>query len=207
MRTKVQILIQTGISFDVMYADDIAISYGELNPKDLRDSIVDDLVTLKCFFNKLSLDINFTKTSYLQFQGRARFEYFTEKSLNIKVFNNKIERVETYKYLGLLIDESLTFQKHIEQIKNKVTPMIYAIRRIRKVIGIKTAYQLYFAYIYSHLIFMNPLWSVAATTTQNFLFVAQKKVLRFIQMKSRLSPSLELFSENILPLPLSPQYI
>lgn len=84
--------------------------------------------------------------------------------------------------------------------------MIYAIRRIRKVIGIKTAYQLYFAYIYSHLIFMNPLWSVAATTTQNFLFVAQKKVLRFIQMKSRLSPSLELFSENILPLPVMNDY-
>lgn len=40
----------------------------------------------------------------------------------------------------------------------------------------------------------------------NTLFVLQKKCLRFIQLKDRLSPSSELFSDKILPLPVMNDY-
>ncbi|CRK87125.1 CLUMA_CG000913, isoform A [Clunio marinus] len=153
-----------------------------------------------------TLDINFTKTSYVQFHGRKKLEFFTQHSMNIEISHQKIERVESYKYLGLIIDEQLTFENHISFIKSKILPMTYAIRRIRHSIGLNIAYQLYFTNIYSHLIFMNPLWSVATLSLQNSLFVIQKKCLRFIQMKHRLSPSRSLFSERILPLPVLNDY-
>ncbi|CRL03416.1 CLUMA_CG016633, isoform A [Clunio marinus] len=138
--------------------------------------------------------------------GRRRLEYFTENSLDIKLYDQKIERVENYKYLGLFIDESLSFIKHIENIKSKILPMAYAIKRIRPLISEKISLQLYFANIHSHLTFMNPLWSVATNLALNTLFIIQKKCLRFIKMKTRLSPSHELFSENILPLPALNNY-
>lgn len=189
-----------------LYADDIALVYGEKDPQALKQAIEADLKTIKHYFNSLGLDINTNKTKYVQFQGRARLEFFTQRSLNIMLGSEKLERVDSYKYLGLIIDECLTFKPHIDHIKKKIIPMIFAIRRIRCTISEKMAYQLYYAYVNSHLIFMNPLWSVANEALLNQLFVLQKKCLRFIQLKDRLSSSSNLFSEKILPLPVINDY-
>lgn len=189
-----------------LYADDIALVYGEKDPQTLKHAIESDLTTIRHYFNSLGLDINNSKTKYVQFQGRARLEYFTERSLNIMIGNDKLERVANYKYLGLFIDECLSFQPHISHIKKKIIPMIFAIRRIRYTISEKIAYQLYYSYVHSHIIFMNPLWSVANDSLLNQIFVLQKKCLRYIQMKDRLSPSIDLFSEKMLPLPVLNDY-
>lgn len=189
-----------------LYADDIAIVYGEKDSQSLKIAIESDLTTIRHYFNSLGLDINNSKTKYVQFQGRTRLEYFTERSLNIMIGSDKLERVEHYKYLGLFIDECLSFQPHISHIKRKIIPMIYAIRRIRHTISEKIAYQLYYSYIHSHIIFMNPLWSVANDSLLNQIFILQKKCLKFIQMKERLSPSRDLFSEKMLPFPALNDY-
>jgi hypothetical protein len=116
------------------------------------------------------------------------------------VHTNKIERVESFKYLGLVIDEQLSFEQHIKHIKAKIIPITFAIRRIRPFISQKTALQLYFAHIYSHLIYMNIFWSNANATLINTLAVVQRRCLRFVYKRYSYSPSSELFSENILPL-------
>lgn len=119
----------------------------------------------------------------------------------------KIERVESFKYLGLYIDEMLCFHQHLTHIRNKIIPMAFAIRRIRHRISEKTATQLYFAHIYSHLIFMNPIWSAASKVKLEEMFVVQKKALKFAHKKPMLTPSNELFSEKILPLPVINEYL
>lgn len=80
--------------------------------------------------------------------------------------------------------------------------MVYALKRIRPQITRKMAFQLYFAHIYTHLFFVNPLWSVGSKTSVNRLFVMQKKALRIIDSKPLLSPSIDLFSDKVLPLPV-----
>jgi hypothetical protein len=102
--------------------------------------------------------------------------------------------------IGLVIDEQLSFVKHIKHVKAKIVPITFAIRRIRPFISQKTALQLYFAHIYSHLIYMNIFWSNANATLINTLAVVQRRCLRFVYKRYSYSPSSELFSENILPL-------
>jgi hypothetical protein len=129
-------------------------------------------------------------------------EYFTERSLSIE-FNAKIiERKANQRYLGLIIDEKLDFSAHIDHIASKITPMIYALKRIRYYVTEKTLFMIYFSHIYSHLIFMNPIWSIANRENTNRLFVLQKKVIKFILKKPVLTPSSTLFSESLLPIPL-----
>lgn len=84
-----------------LQADDIALVYGEKDPLSLKQAIEADQ------------DINTSKTKYIQFQGRARLEYFTQRSLNIIMLGNeKLDRVDSYKYLGMIIDACLTFNSH-----------------------------------------------------------------------------------------------
>ena len=119
-------------------------------------------------------------------------------SLNIHLNNQVI--VETFKYLGFLIDEELNFEQHIKHVKSKLLPMTFAIRRIRPYISQKTAMKLYFAHINSHLLYMNPFWSAANDTVLNSLAVAQRKCLRFVFERYSYSPSSEHFSPQVLPL-------
>lgn len=111
------------------------------------------------------------------------------------------------KVLGLIIDEDLSFNKMIAAIKSKILPMAFAIRRIRHRISDKIAHDLYFAYIYSHLIYLNPLWCCANNTEIQKLFIVQKKTLKIINNKSRLTRSSELFTEMVLPLPALNEYL
>ena len=185
-----------------LFADDTCIAYGEKSLDDLKAAIESDLILIRNFFFTLKLDLNAEKTKYVLFYGRKRFQSFTERDLRITLGTVKIERVESYKCLGLIIDEKLSYDDHIEHVYKKCIGMVFAIRRIRNLITEKLAYQIYFAHIYSHLIFLNSLWSVTSKENVEKLFRMQKKCLKFIQKKDQLAPSSSLFSEKILPLPV-----
>lgn len=66
-----------------LYADDVAQVYGKKDSTFLKMTIKSDLKNLKHFFNILCLDINTEKTKYVQFSGRTKLEFFTERSFNI----------------------------------------------------------------------------------------------------------------------------
>lgn len=158
-----------------LYANDTTIVYGEMSLQELRDAMNFDINFIRNFFYSLSLEMNASKTKYILFFGRKRFENFTETSLNLILDNQPVQRVESYKVLGLYIDELLSFETHIDHIYNNCISMVFAIKRIRYNITEKLAYQLYYAHIYSHSIFVNPLWSAGSTTNLNPLFVLQKR--------------------------------
>lgn len=189
-----------------LYADDVAIVYGATNLSDLKSKIEYDLRVLKIWMDNHLLKINVKKTKYILFNGRTRFESFTETSLNIRYENEIIERVESFSYLGLIIDEQLSFRQHIEHVRSKILPMTFAIRRIRHFISQKTADLIYFAHINSHLLYMNPFWNAATDQNLTILEIAQRKSLRIILNKYSYSPSSELFSKRFLPLKVMNDY-
>jgi hypothetical protein len=184
------------------YADDLAIVYGENTMDELRLAIDSDLEIIDNYLSAHYLAINAMKTNYVLFNGRARMEYFTDISLSIKLHGQLIERKSNVRYLGLVIDERLDFSAHTDHITSKITPMIYALKRIRNFVDEKTLYMLYFSHIFSHLIFMNPIWSVANLESTNRLYILQKKIIKIIKKKPILTPTHTLFSETLLPLPL-----
>jgi hypothetical protein len=58
-----------------------------------------------------------------------------------------IERVTNQVYLGLDIDEGLTWSKHIDAVLKKLRPMVFAIKRSRYILDDKQLWSLYHAYI------------------------------------------------------------
>lgn len=189
-----------------LYADDIALVYGEADITNLKSKIEYDLNVLDIWFSNHFLKMNTNKTNYVLFHGKTKLDYFTSPSLRINLNGKLIQRVDSFKYLGFWIDEELNFQTHIKHIKSKIIPMTFAIRRIRPFISEATAKKLYFAHIQSHLLYMNPFWNIANDSQINSLAVAQRKSLRNVFNRYSYSPSSELFSEQILPLCQLNQY-
>jgi len=87
-----------------------------------------DLSTFQCDVNLISqwtlqnhLSLNCNKTKYMLISrgrpGSCACSYFN--SPIIYVYNNQIERVHQYKYLGVWICDDLTWSKHVESVCNR----------------------------------------------------------------------------------------
>jgi len=53
------------------------------------------------------------------------------------------------KFLGLIIDDTLSWKQHIEQVVNKMCTACYALRNIKHIVPLDTLRVIYFAYIHS----------------------------------------------------------
>ena len=53
----------------------------------------------------------------------------SEKTLNIKILNEIIERKNAIKFLGVYIDEKLQWHDHINYIKNKLNSSLYTFKK------------------------------------------------------------------------------
>ena len=104
------------------------------------------------------LHINVGKSCYMHFkptldrvkQTCARIRYF-DTNLNIKLNGTKLSKVKSTKFLGVVIDDQLTWEPQVEYLKAKLISSIVTIKRIKPFIP-KTEYEkVYNALFMSHL--------------------------------------------------------
>lgn len=104
------------------------------------------------------LTINTLKTCYMTF-GSAK----VLPDLNIKFDGTAISRVRQYKYLGIVLDEELSFNKHVDHVQKLVRPFIYLMWLNGKFIPVEKLKQIYFAYVHSHLTYMLAIYGECGT--------------------------------------------
>ena len=54
--------------------------------------------------------------------------------MQLSLSNQILERVCSYKYLGLILDEHLTYDKHIKEMNKLVSHKLYLLSKVRKYI-------------------------------------------------------------------------
>jgi hypothetical protein len=107
-----------------LFADDTNLLYAE---KDLRklEIIFNEELSKLCDwldYNKLSL--NSSKSNFVIFHP---FQHKLDYEVNIKIFDNNskqlvtLERKTYVKYLGILIDNTLSWKYHIDYISSKIS--------------------------------------------------------------------------------------
>ena len=105
---------------------------------------------------------------------------------------------ETYKYLGVLIGEDLTFSEHVTRIKGKLMSASFILNQSKNFLPFKARLQVYRSLFESHLNFATIVWSVNRDAVTK-LGSIQQKALRYIFLKPRQSHVTPLLSlHNIL---------
>lgn len=103
----------------VLYADDAALVYAHECPLSLQNAMQHNVNLIHEWLCKNVLSLNTSKTCDVMF-GRSR----SVEDFQITVDGTVIDRVQKYKYLGLLVDEDLNFHAHVDHIKKQITPFI-----------------------------------------------------------------------------------
>ena len=140
--------------------------------------------------NKLTLNIE--KSHYVIFH-RARLK---QSNINITLSNISLERVTFTKFLGLIIDEKLSFTRHISYIKNEISKAMGIVIKARKYLNKKSLVNLYHSFVFPYLTYCIEIWGNASDIHFDALIKILKKIVRIILNSAFLS----LFKElNIIP--------
>ena len=125
--------------------------------------------------NKLSL--NLKKTHFVLFHKKRDKVRLSEE---LYINNVKINRVDKTKFLGVIIDETLSFQSHVSLIKGKISRGIGLLYKCRPCVTEETMRTLYNTFIYPHFTYCIEVWGNIYSTHLDELVKAQKRAVRAI---------------------------
>jgi hypothetical protein len=125
-----------------------------------------------------------------------------DNSIDVVVEGTRIDIVTHTKFLGLILDNSLSWKYHIQHLSKKLSKSIGILSRARKFLDKQTLKQLYYSFLYPYLTYCNIIWGNAPSTMLWPIFRAQKRALRIMEnIKSRDTTKMAFKENRILRLP------
>ena len=117
----------------LLYADDTVLYYSHKEPEVLFKRMNDALGNLWkwCKMNRLSVNTN--KTKYMTVDPYRRIEAWSENP-NLVLGDACLERVSSYSYLGVLLDDRLNFDAFLKEKCKKINMRVYQLGKMRKYI-------------------------------------------------------------------------
>ena len=145
------------------------------------------------YSNKLTLNIE--KSNFCVFYHK-RTRHF---NFNIKFGDLLLLEKTNVKYLGLIIDNKLSWNCHISSVLGKISKYVGIFYKLSNYIPSSVLLLLYNSLVYPHLTYALEIWGNATKTLLNPILLIQKKFARIISQASYLSHSAPLFySLNML---------
>ena len=157
--------------FSILFADDTSVFIEGTHFDDITQVLNLELENVNSWLKANKLTVNLKKTHYIMFH-RTRIKNNTNKE--ICFCNEKIERLNNIKFLGIIIDCKLNWAEHIRYIKNKIAKSLGIIFKIRFFLDKHTLRNMYFTFICPYLIYCIEVWGNANETQLTTLVKIQK---------------------------------
>ncbi len=164
------------------FADDTTISFSSNNVDLLYSTMNRELNSLNQWFRANKLCLNVTKTKYIVFRPTTNHHNLMNRELIIN--NQPLERIghnenlKSFKFLGLNIDETLSWRYHTDSISKKLARSNYIINKVKNILPENSLLTLYQTLIHCHLNYGLEIWG--SCNTLNKLVKLQKKSIRII---------------------------
>ncbi len=144
--------------------------------------------------NKLSLNTN--KTKFILFRSSNKKPKYNVK---IAINDKNIEQVKSTNFLGIIIDECLTWNNHIAKVAKKIIRASGIISKMRHFVNRNGIKLIYYALVYPYLIYGNLIWGNTYKTRIQKIMNIQKKIVRMMTFKLYMEHTEPIFKElNIL---------
>ena len=184
----------------LLYADDTTFVMSGKNNIELFETANQELALASNWFFANKLTLHPGKTRYIKF-----FPKKDETLPVLKIIGHEIMRVgegkeeESFKYVGVEVDENLTWKHHISKISNKIRLNLFLLKKERNFIPKKTRLMIYNSLIRPHLEYCINIFSSCNITGEKSLFQMQKKAVRMISNKKYNDHTEPIFKElNLL---------
>lgn len=184
------------------YADDTALTFYGNTWNETFNKAETALNTINSYLISSKLTINTIKTNYITYSLRNNYQ--PPRSHSIKIHSiecpranacncDSIERVVSAKYLGVIIDQNLSWKPQINAMVNRIKKLIWIFSNLRHVAEPYLLNNIYTCMVESLLSYCITAWGGCAKTHLILLERAQRLIIKIMYFKKRSFPTQELY--------------
>jgi hypothetical protein len=158
----------------VLFTDDTSLIISNPDLINFRDDVNKILQHIHEWFNANLISLNWEKTHFMHFASKNNF--FSNFDIIYK--GKKLTTVDSIKFLGLTLDSSLSWEKHVKAIVSKLSAATYAMRIVQSFMFLDSLQLIYYSYFHSLLTYGIIFWG--KTHHSNAIFKMQKRIIRIM---------------------------
>ena len=159
----------------ILFADDTTLHYGHKDQEILIQRMTNDLAQIHKWLTANYLTLNVGKTYFMIFTLRH-----LPQAIRITIDDKTIERQDHGKFLGVILDDKLSFKHHVNQISKKVSKVVGILHKVKYIFPSDILRHLYLTLFYPYLTYCVLAWGKIQKTTLNPLHLLQKKAIRIL---------------------------
>ena len=160
-----------------LFVDDTNIYYEAETIKKLATVINRELRKLDTWLIVNRLSLNIAKTKFLVFHP---YNKPMKQMITLKIHKKAISESEYIKYLGIMVDSTLSWNIHIDKISKTTSRATGLLYKIRPFVNNKTLKMLYYSLVYPHLNYVTEVWGSADPIHLTRIFILQKGIVRML---------------------------
>ena len=176
-------------SSPILFADDSNLFFTGSNASQTESLINEELSNISEWLKANKLSLNIKKTHYIIFKQKRKIL----RNFDIRIDNELVVCVKNTKFLGVVIDESLTWKNHICYISGKIARGIGMLIKARQLLNKDSLVTLYYSFLYPYFTYCNIVWGATYATSLNRLNVLQKRAIRVVCGIGRYDSTAKLF--------------
>ena len=181
----------TLLSF-ILFADDSNIFFSHRDPQILLDTVNNELEFVQDWIYANKLSLNIAKTQYMVFKNNQT------RSLpgHITINNVNLKQTECTKFLGLYIDNDLSWKSHINHLCKLLSRNTGILYKLKDFFPINILQTLYGTLINSYIYYGILAWGNSTSSLLDRILHIQKRAIRIVNRKPLLAHTNELFLSN-----------
>lgn len=158
----------------ISYADDTSVVVSGVSTGALKQKCLNSLQMMVDWFDSNQLTLNVDKTQLIQF----RSSYKQSEEIAIQLKTKQVGTVDSVKFLGVIVDERLTWKNHVDYIAAKMCTLAYQLRTLRYHASEKTCLTAYKSYVQSVMRYGLIFWGNSVDLPR--ILILQKRCIRNI---------------------------
>ena len=148
-----------------------------------------DLARVEKWLTANKLTLNASKTEFMLIGSRQRLSTFHNPP-SLMINGAPITRVTSTNSLGVHIDQTLSWNVHVENLCKKIASGIGALKRVRSFVPHETLRSIFMSLVQPHFDYCNSVWGYVAAKPQPVNFKIFKIALRVYSLTRTMMPTL-----------------
>jgi len=181
------------IGFFRFFADDTNVFFHFKCIEELISNGKIIMTALHSWFTANKMTLNTDKSTFTIFKSSRKIIPNLPDSLEF--LNYEIKRTPYIKFLGLTLDENLSWNQHIEELCNKLKSLFHIFYNIRNYVFKKEIQAIYYTLVYSRIKYGINIYGQAGSTKMLKIQTLQNQLLKVLSEKKYRYPTEKLHKE------------
>jgi len=209
-------LPEVSLLYALLFADDTTLLAAHADLAELCRFVNTEFKKVTDYFRANLLSLHVKKTKYIVFTTSRNANLngchlYIDNNNSNEPFNPDLktelvrispESEPNIRFLGLLVDPTLSYKDHAQKIAQKISTSLYFMRTAKHFLTEKALKLVYYSLVHSHLIYAIQIWSSCPQSNVDQLFKLQKKAIRILSNAGYNAHTQPIFKKmKILPLP------